>query len=120
MAVSRFFGHHVSKPGRPAVFRTTGGRLLHHDHFPDAMTIESLFSRKGETANLDAVKQQHSNAVSAFDATKHDTIHITNNSAHIERLNDGWSAQTSAGFFERALLEAKKAVLGAWKLKAVP
>ncbi len=115
MAVSRFFGHHIAGPGRPGTFRTTGGT-----HIPAGTTgiaLESLFSRKGETANLDAMKMQHNDAVSKFDSYDNNSVHITNNTSHIERLNEGWSQQTSPGFFERALYEAKKAILGNWKFR---
>lgn len=118
MAVSRFFGHHVNGPGRPGAFRTLGGTLIPKG--APGIALESLFSRKGETANLDAMKVQHASAVGNFNSRENSTVHITNNAPHIERLNDGWSQQTSPGFFERSVLEAKKAVLGAWRLKAVP
>ena len=117
MAVSRFFGHHIAGPGRPGAFRTVGGT-----HIPagaPGIALESLFSRKGETANLDAMKLQHASAASAFDSYDHNSIHITNNTPHIERLNEGWSEQTSPGFFERALYEAKKSILGTWKFTRV-
>lgn len=118
MAVSRFFGHHVGGPGRPGAFRTLGGTLIPKG--ASGVKLESLFSRKHETANLDAVKMQHSSAVANFKSETNSSVHITNNAPHIERLNEGWSEQSSPGFFERALYEAKKAVLGAWRLKVVP
>jgi len=117
MAVLRFSGMHVLGSGRPGAFRTLGGTLIPRG--TPGVKFEPELSRKSETANLDAVKMQHNEAVAAFDATKHTSIHITNNTSHIERLNEGWSQQTSAGFFERALQTAKKAVVGAWKLKEV-
>ena len=118
MAVSRFFGHHVGGSGRPGAFRTLGGTLIPKG--APGISLESLLSRKGETANLDGMKMQHNEAVSHFDAKRNSSVHITNNTPHIERLNEGWSQQTSPGFFERSVMEAKKAVLGVWRLKAVP
>jgi len=37
-------------------------------------------------------------------ATLNAPIYITNNVGHIQRLNDGWSAQAPAGFVESAIL----------------
>lgn len=39
-----------------------------------------------------------------------DTIYISNNLPYIRRLNDGWSKQAPAGFVDRALAIAKRAV----------
>lgn len=118
MAVSRFFGHHVGGSGRPGAFRTLGG--MHIPKGTPGITLEGLFSRKHETANLDAMKMQHNGAVAQFKSEEHSSVHITNNTPHIERLNEGWSEQTTPGFFERALYEAKKAVIGNWKLRSTP
>jgi hypothetical protein len=114
MAVIRFPGVHTKTSGPPREFRSKGGTFLVG---PGAPKIEPLFSRKNETANLDAVRQQHSRAIAAFDATKHNSIHITNNAPNIFRLNEGWSAQTGAGFFERAILVAKDAIKKSWRLE---
>lgn len=110
--VGRFFGHHVAGTGQ---FRAAGGRLF------SAMEgkVESTMGRKSETANLDAVKVQHATAAAEFDASKNASLHITNNSNHIAKLNEGWSAQTAAGFFERALDAAKNAIKGTWRLKEI-
>lgn len=113
MAVYRISGHHEKVPGVPTRFRTTTGSVL--DHGREGAEIEARFSRKGETANLDAVKAQHSDAVAKFDAEHNTSIHITNNSPAIFRLNEGWSAQTNAGFFERAVEEARSVIAGLWK-----
>lgn len=118
MALSRFYGHHVAGAGRPGAFRTLAGTMIPPG--VKGIAIESLFSRKGETANLDAMKIQHAQAVEQFDAKKDSAVYITNNVPHIERLNEGWSQQTSPGFFERALLQAKKSVLGTWRLRSIP
>lgn len=117
MAVVRIGGRHLNNPGRPNTFRTVSGQFLPlGGRGTNGAAIEAMFSRKGETANLDAVKAQHANALKSFSSEKGGTtVYITNNTDHIERLNDGWSAQTEAGFFERALYEAAKSVVGTWK-----
>lgn len=120
MAISRFTGHHVRAPGSPEVFRTTGGALFGIGRGNKNAKLDVLHSRKNETANLDAVRQQHNEVVAHFDATRNDSIHITNNAPHIARLNDGWSQQTEPGFFERAIPQAVKAITGVWRLKEVP
>jgi hypothetical protein len=115
MAVLRFSGAHVNRSGRPGAFRTAGGT-----HIPagaPGVKIEQAMGRKQETANLDAVRFQHNVVAREFDSYEHDAIYITNNTPHIERLNEGWSAQTSAGFFERALQIARKSIVGTWRLK---
>lgn len=118
MAVIRFSGVHVRVPGRPGFFRTSGG--THIPRGAPGISIEPEFSRKSETANLDAMKAQHNVAAQKFDANENQSIHVTNNTSHIERLNEGWSAQTPAGFFERALQVAKKSLIGTWRLKELP
>lgn len=39
-----------------------------------------------------------------------DTIYMTNNVPYIQRLNDGWSKQSPAGFVEDAIEAGKRAV----------
>lgn len=115
MAVIRFSGVHVNKSGSPGAFRTAGGT-----HIPGGVPgikIEQLMGRKQETANLEAVRAQHNIVAGTFLSEEHTSIHIKNNTPHIERLNQGWSAQTPAGFFERALQIAQKSIRGNWRLK---
>lgn len=116
MAVYRFTGHHVQEEGAPSLFRTATGFFLPlGGRGVNGAAIENLFSRKDEHANLDAVRNQHADVIQHFDAMRDSRIFISNNTEHIARLNEGWSAQTSAGFFERSTQEAKKAISGLWK-----
>lgn len=115
MAVLRFSGAHVNRSGRPGTFRTRGGTHIPSD--APGVKIEQEMGRKHETANLEAVRMQHNAVAQTFDSYEHDAIYITNNAPHIERLNEGWSAQTPAGFFERALVAARKSIVGNWRLK---
>ncbi len=118
MAVFRFSGVHANTLGSPTHFRTRAGLLpLGTGHGKGGITPQ--FSRKDETANLDAVRAQHNEVAAQFDSHRHNSIHITNNTEHIHRLNEGWSAQTPPGFVERAIYEAIKAIRGQWKLKSV-
>lgn len=120
MVVRRFTGHHVYEEGSPSLFRTASGVFLPLGGRGEAgAQIENLFSRKEETANLDAVRNQHADVLQHFDAMNDSVVYITNNTEHIARLNEGWSAQTSAGFFERGLNEAKKAITGLWKFQEI-
>lgn len=122
MAVLRLSGHHEFTAGRPQVFRTSKGtslRMLGRGvaGLPGGGSgISPIFSRKDETANLDAVRAQHSQAAHEFDAHEHTSLHVTNNVPYIMRLNEGWSAQTEPGFFERALQIAVNAIRGSWKI----
>jgi hypothetical protein len=110
MAVYRYSGHLVG----PNAFRIdTGG--VGTVVSADIGELENRFSRKGETANLEAVRQQHSSVAEHYDSRNNQAIFITNNSDYIFRLNNGWSSQTPAGFFERALQDAVKAIRGVWR-----
>lgn len=116
MAVRRYIGHNLQ--AAPHLFRALTGAVF-HTGLPGTKT-ESLFSRKSETANLDAMKAQHNLEAQDFDATRNTSIHITNSSSQIGSLNDGRSAQTPAGFFYRSIDAAKRGIKGTWKLKELP
>lgn len=115
MVIARYIGKHVFDENRPRIFRTSSGRLLAIGTGLGQYQIESLFSRKDENANLQGVRNQHSETAASFDSRRNRSIHITNNAPNISRLNDGWSAQTPAGFFERGIMEARKAVRTEWR-----
>jgi hypothetical protein len=121
MAILRFLGGHVQTPGRPQVFRTRGGAHLAQAGISAVGgTIAPVFSRKDETANLDAVRAQQNEAIGQFDSIIDESIHITNNTEYIARLNEGWSAQVAPGFFERALQAGLSAIRGQWKVVGTP
>lgn len=121
MALLRFLGHHVNQSGRPRVFRTTGGAHLSQEGIAAVGgKFVPVFSRKDETANLDAVRAQHASAFDQFDAREHNSLHVTNNTDYIWRLNEGWSPQVAGGFFERALTAAQTAIRGMWTVRSMP
>jgi hypothetical protein len=55
---------------------------------------------------------QNKSSIGAFRASSGQELYLQNNLPYIERLNQGWSAQAPAGFVEKALLAAARALKG--------
>ncbi len=65
-----------------------------------------------ETGSTDAQGALSRNAetIGTHRASAGQELYLQNNVPYIERLNEGWSAQAGAGFVEKALLAAARAV----------
>ncbi|AXC34262.1 tail completion or Neck1 protein [Escherichia phage Shy] len=65
---------------------------------------------KGSTRNASAAETIAQAKAVLANKKPGQKIYITNNQPYIKRLNDGYSAQQSAGFVERCLAKVRKAV----------
>jgi hypothetical protein len=74
-------------------------------------------SMKQETANASAAIAQNIAATAPFDCRRNKTVFIQNNADHIAKLNQGHSAQSAAGWFDRCADVAKAGIRGMWRLK---
>jgi hypothetical protein len=65
-----------------------------------------------ETGSTDAQGQLERNkaTIGTHRASSGQELYLQNNVAYIERLNQGWSAQAGAGFVEKALIAAARAI----------
>ena len=80
---------------------------------PSRATIEPYSpGEDGSTggANTTAALAQGAAAIAGYSGQVHGAIAISNNLPYIERLNQGYSAQAPAGFVEKAVQSAVRAV----------
>lgn len=80
---------------------------------PSRTTIEPYVpGEAGSTgsANAQAALAQGSTTIGGYDGLIHGAIAISNNLPYIEKLNQGHSAQAPAGFVQKAVQSAVRAV----------
>lgn len=78
-------------------------------YVPYPKTSQGAGAGIAETANASAAIAQGDAAVAAFDAAANDTIYVQNSADHIERLENGWSAQQPSSMLDIGLQAAKVA-----------
>lgn len=65
-----------------------------------------------ESTDAQGALERNKGIISAHRASAGQELYLQNNVAYIERLNQGWSAQAPAGFVEKALITAARALRG--------
>jgi hypothetical protein len=68
----------------------------------------------GETGSTSAQEALDRNkaVIDSYRATSEQDLYVQNNVPYIKRLNEGWSAQAPAGFVEKGLMTAARALRG--------
>lgn len=92
------------------------GRLPAYHPYAKLNDSALSFPRKSETANRDSARAQNRAALAGFDARRHRSFFLRNNTPHIGLINQGHSPQTLADFFEIGVQRAIGAMTGLWRL----